>query len=357
MKYVMGLMSGTSFDGVDGVVFDVNNKSICTHHFEPYTQKLKQACMALAVSQQINFDEINAVTFQVTSHYQHVIKTLLDNTSYNISVIGVHGQTIKHVPHGLMPYTVQLINASQIAVISNLPVAFDFRQKDMALGGQGAPLAPVFHQYLFNLNQHNVVLNLGGIANISYLDPEGMLRGFDTGPANALMDAWIFKHQGLPFDDKGQWASMGKVQSQLLAALMSHPYFSKPNPKSLDKETFSLAWLQQLLKETHFEIVDVQATLLSFTCHSIIHAIQHAKPHCREIIVCGGGAKNDYLLQLLSKQGFKVIPSNDLGYDDNKIEAMMMGWFAHKRLHQEPIDLTSVTGAKQPTIYGSLCLP
>ena len=353
----MGLMSGTSFDGVDGVIFDIENKSVCRHYFKPYCQTLNQICREFVKKEKFSFDELNELTHFVSEHYQAVIEQLLKNYPEAIEVIGVHGQTVKHVPTGKLPYTVQLINASALAIQTTIPIAYDFRQNDMALGGQGAPLAPIFHEYLFNLDPKTAVLNLGGIANISYIDEQGKLRGFDTGPGNALMDAWIFKHKGVSFDDKGQWAASGEIDNILLTQLLHHPYFSQHVPKSLDKETFSLKWVLDVTQNTPIPPENIQATLLAFTTQSIIRAILQVVPECQKLIVCGGGAKNDYLIKTLSKDISDVVISDHLGFDNDKIEAMLIAWLAHKRLKHEAVDLTTVTGANRQTILGVIAQP
>ena len=355
----MGLMSGTSFDGVDGVIFNTKTKQLYDHFFIAYNDALKIDCQNLASASSVAFDALASITARVSEHYLVVIKTLLSQSDKAslVSVIGVHGQTIKHSPNGKYPYTQQLINASFLATRIGLPIVCDFRSNDVALGGQGAPLSPVFHHYLFNLTKEVVILNLGGIANISYLDKDKKLRGFDTGPANGLMDAWIFKQRSLAFDDKGEWAASGKIIPLLLEHLLSHSYFTQLLPKSLDKETFSLSWLMTLIDQKKDKAEDVQATLLAFTVQSLIKAIKQVALQCKTLIVCGGGGFNEHLLSQLSKSFVYVKRCEELGYGSQQVEAMMMAWLAHLRYKERSIDLTTVTGASRTATLGAVYLP
>lgn len=360
MSCTVGLMSGTSFDGVDAVIFDSSSKTLIKSCFIAYSETFKAELNQISNTEFLSFDILARLNSQLTNYYIEATKKLLIYLPYNRSIdaIGAHGQTICHAPENpVAPFTHQLINGSLLATSLNLPVICDFRSNDIALGGQGAPLAPVFHEFLFNLDQNSVVINLGGIANISYLDLNDNIRGFDTGPANCLLDKWIFKMQDLDFDNKGQLAAQGIVIDELLNNLMLHPYLLKALPKSADKEDFSLSWLESLIKNRHYSIEDVQATLMSFTVTSIVNAIKKVMPDCQTLILCGGGIHNLYLLELLARKFETILSSDDLGYESDYIEAMMMAWLAGQRLNNIPIDLTTVTGSSRATHLGAIYLP
>lgn len=359
MSCTIGLMSGTSFDGVDGVIFDTQTKRVHTHFFEPYDNGLKKLCHERGSLTRHTFEQLAELTSKVTHCYERVIEALLgeSNQRHKISIIGVHGQTIKHSPKGEYPFSYQLINASYLATRFLLPVACDFRSNDIFLGGQGAPLAPIFHQYLFNLTKQTVVVNLGGIANITYLDERSRLCGFDTGPANALLDAWILKEKGCAFDDKGQWAAQGKLIPLLLSELMTHPFIKLPAPKSADKNAFSLDFLQPFILGKNYAAKDIQKTLMMFTTQTLMNEINQAVPDCHTLIVCGGGAHNEHLMQLLYKKYKQVKACEDLGYSSTHIEAMLIAWLADRRQKEEKINLTTVTGASRATCLGAVYCP
>ena len=357
----IGLMSGTSLDGVDGVVFDARNKRLLEHVFVPYDAKLKTACRLASQSAMFSFAAIAELTAEITEHYCRALDLLLNKTPSEIElhVIGAHGQTIHHAPNLRSPYSCQLLDGSVIASSYNKAVICDFRRNDMALGGQGAPLAPVFHRYLFNIEPSTVILNLGGIANITYLDHEFKIRGFDTGPANCLIDEWCQFSQNQPYDEDGQWASTGRLNENLLAALKQHPFFTQMLPKSADKEIFSREWLHTILQGyDEINACDVQRTLAQFTVDSVWEAIHQVNPTCCNLIVCGGGARNTFLMQLFNeKLDWDVVTCDQLGFPAEAIEAMMMAWLADLRIKEIKVDLTTVTGASRPSHLGAVYLP
>ena len=282
---------------------------------------------------------------------------------YRIRAIGCHGQTVWHAPSGDFPFTMQLGDMNLLAARTDIDVVGDFRRKDMAFGGQGAPLVPAFHQALFYDEQWaTVVLNIGGISNISVLLPNQPIIGYDTGPGNALMDGWIARHLGHTFDADGQWARSGKVRSDLLTKMLDEAYFQLLPPKSTGRELFNLAWLEKTLaKITALEgdilPQDVQATLLEFTAQSIALALrQIATPLPHRLLVCGGGAKNGALMARLQAllPNWQLHKTDDVGLDIDYVEAAAFAWLAYQRIHNLPSNLPSVTGAKSAVSLGAI---
>lgn len=354
--YYIGLMSGTSLDGVDAVVYDPSQHVLLATHFLPYPKALSTQCEVLMQSETVSFESMIACDNALAEIYADASFAVIDKLPkpQTISAIGCHGQTIKHAPKAEPPYSIQLGSAFLLASKTGLPVVSQFRQTDIVLAGQGAPLAPPFHQSLFELTQEKVVVNIGGIANISYLDKKGAVHGFDTGPGNVLLDAWVKQHQQRPFDEDGLWGSEGRVSNELLLLLLDDPYFSLKPPKSLDKNYFSLAWLETKLGSNRFKHQDVQATLVTLTIQTIVDQVKHVAPSCNELIVCGGGKKNKAIMTALSLHFKHVKASDELGFDSDFIEAMMIAWYAKKCFHQEKVDLRSVTGCAKAAILGAI---
>ncbi|MDP1615499.1 MAG: anhydro-N-acetylmuramic acid kinase, partial [Methylococcales bacterium] len=274
--------------------------------------------------------------------------------SSEIRAIGSHGQTICHAPQATPPYTVQLGCGHTISALTKLPVVADFRMGDIVLGGQGAPFAPLYHQVLFqNLEKPLAVLNLGGIANLTYLMPDIRVKGYDVGPANALLDAWTFQHLGKTYDKDGAWAAQGKVIPALLERLLADPFFSKASPKSIGKEYYSLHWLSTFLTAEMLP-EDVQATLLSLTITCVQRALEHDKADSKRLLVSGGGVHNIKLMQLLATAlpHVNVESTAVCGIDPDFIEAMLFAWLASKNLAREPVDLRMITGSKEKRVLG-----
>lgn len=358
MGYILGMMSGTSFDGVDAVLYEPSTQHVLTSLFLPYSKQIKALGDVLIGQKGGSFEQLASFTHLVNKAYLEAATSLLQHLPSHVLVeaVGCHGQTISHSPNSAMPYSYQLINGAALATQLHLPVVCDFRSADISLGGQGAPLAPVFHQALFKLSQTTVILNIGGIANITYLDSSGELRGFDSGPGNGLMDEWAGLQLGLRYDDRGQLAKQGKVIVKLLDRLLADPFFEKKPPKSLDKHYLSLAKLKHLKLGT-YAVADVQATFLMLTVHSIVNAIKDTCPACDRLIVCGGGVHNDALMGQLQNFFPQVLTSDAIGYPSDYLEAMLIAWLTKKRLNQEPVDLTTITGASRPAVLGALYLP
>jgi anhydro-N-acetylmuramic acid kinase len=274
-----------------------------------------------------------------------------------VEAVGVHGQTVRHRPE--LGYTVQLVNAARLAEATGITVVADFRSRDVAAGGQGAPLTPGLHAALFwATDRHRVVVNLGGIANVTDLPPHGAVLGFDTGPANTLLDAWCERHTGAPFDRDGAWAMTGEVQPALLAALESDAYFGAPPPKSTGRDRFNLAWLERSLAcvQPRPQAADVQRTLLELTARTVANAIAVHCAGATEVVICGGGAHNGALRSTLGSAlaPRRVATTAELGVPVNEVEALAFAWLAREALAGRAASLPSVTGARGPRILGAV---
>ncbi len=312
-------------------------------------------------------DLLGELDHQLGLLFADAVNQILINSNFNkkdIRAIGCHGQTIRHRPSNNLPFTLQIGDANLIAYHTGVTTVADFRRMDMAASGQGAPLVPAFHQALMTNHQENrIILNLGGIANITYLPKTeiGAVIGFDTGPANTLLDSHFKQHHPhTNFDANGNFAKTGSVHQKLLAVLLSDPYFKLEPPKSTGREYFSADWLQLKLKLISHSIsaASIQATLLAFTVQTISDAITNLNLDDFEVYVCGGGMHNQFLLDELSKKlNKKIAKTNDLGVDGDYLEAMTFAWLAHQRLENLTGNLTSVTGAKQNKILGAIYHP
>lgn len=362
-KLFIGLMSGTSLDGVDAVLADCSGPlphSRAAHHID-FPPALRAELLALQTS---GPDELNrsarAANALVDCYAQAVAAVLADAklSAAEITAIGAHGQTVRHQPNiaGAPGYTIQLNNPARLAEATGITVVADFRSRDIAAGGQGAPLVPAFHHAVFgHSGEHCVVVNLGGMANLTDLHPNKPVRGWDTGPGNVLMDAWIAKHQGHAYDADGAWGAQGRVQEALLAQFLAEPFFSHAPPKSTGRDLFDANWL------VRFELsalppVDVQATLQVLTARSIADQIaQHCgKP--RRIMLCGGGARNTALvnrLQAMLPESL-ITSTSSAGFDPQEVEALAFAWLAQQTLSGQPGNLPAVTGAKGLRVLGAI---
>lgn len=367
----IGLMSGTSLDGVDGVLaafpadFPHQPVDVLATAYVAFPTPLRSELMAL---QESGKDEINreaSCANVLALQYAECVAQLLARaaiTSGAVHAIGVHGQTIRHQP--ALGYTRQANNPALLAELSDIDVIADFRSRDIAAGGQGAPLVPAFHQALFaDTQQTRVIVNIGGIGNISVLKKgkDGHVIGFDTGPGNVLMDAWITQHLGHAYDTDGAWAASGTVIPALLATLLDEPFFTLAPPKSTGRDLFHPAWLAAKLSSyPHATPADVQATLASFTAATLADAIAEYAVDAKGIYVCGGGAYNKYLMwqlqEALTARGHAAsLDSTDaLGISPNHVEALAFAWLAHRFSERQPGNLPSVTGAKGLRVLGAL---
>ena len=352
-------MSGTSLDGIDISLCKIDGDEIQTINAKeyPYDTSIKDDVLD-AISNPITLEFLGTLNQKLAHMYTNALQKFLDEfniDSNNIKAVGLHGQTIWHSPDTPYPFSMQIGDGSYVAKKLQIDVVNDFRSGDIANGGQGAPLTPAFHKALFHKDgdSKTSVLNLGGIANITILTDEFI--GYDVGVANILSDYWIKKHQNLPFDKDGVWARSGKVNNELLQHLLNEPYFKKLPPKSTGREYFNNSWLEEKLKSfSDISAVDIQATLLEFTIVPIIEALK--EKDIKRLIVCGGGAQNKYLMEKLSQKLslIKVIKSDDLGINSSFLEAIAFAWLAYKRINNQAIDLSSITGSNKKTILGAI---
>ncbi|HEV8645887.1 MAG TPA: anhydro-N-acetylmuramic acid kinase [Burkholderiales bacterium] len=355
----IGLMSGTSLDGVDAVLMDFsgNANRVIGDGFIPYDERLRAQLLALHQPYAGELHDAVVLGNQLARLYAQAVDELLRKTKIvrkDIVAIGCHGQTIRHRPDA--GYTIQLGNGALLAELSSITVVCDFRGRDIAAGGEGAPLVPVFHAAVFSHpSVHRVVVNIGGIANLSDLPPSGDVRGFDTGPGNALMDAWIRRHLGKPFDKDGAWAQSGRPDDKLLNTLLTHDFFSRKPPKSTGRETFHLPWVEQYLTGRE-RPADVQATLLALTATSIARGVRSYCGGTREVYLCGGGAQNGALIAVLKAMlpGVLIARTDELGVGADWVEACAFAWLAHQALQRRPGNLPAVTGARGPRILGAI---
>jgi len=351
-------MSGTSLDGIDIVLCDIKENSLELIHSLEYTfdKDLKDDILS-AISNKVDLKFIGELDTKLGLIYAKTINSFIDKfqiNKSNITAIALHGQTLWHEPNSEYPFSMQLANSSLISSITNICVVSDFRQKDIALGGQGAPLTPAFHKFLFSrLDAHVAVLNIGGMANISLLQNE--LIGYDTGCGNVLLDTWIYKNKNKKYDKDGSWAKSGVVHEELLKQMLDDAYFSLSYPKSTGREHFNNSWLDKHLQNfKHIKSADVQATLLALTSKSIANEVK--KSNTNMLIVCGGGVKNKYLMSSLKDElkNIEVLSSDECGVSSDFMEAMAFAWLGYKRIHKQKVELKSVTGARQNTILGCI---
>ena len=354
-------MSGTSLDGIDAVFAEIGptgQPRLLQSHYLPYPDNLRTQLLALHTPQP---DEIHlaALAANVLARlYAEAVNALLDGIAPDsVRAIGCHGQTLRHRPAD--GYTLQIGNAALLAELTGIPVVADFRSRDIAAGGQGAPLVPAFHaQALRHPGVHRVIANIGGIANVTDLPVDGTVRGWDTGPGNMLLDAWIKRHRGAHYDRDGAWAASGRAHPGLLAALTHHAYLQSPPPKSAGREQFNLNWLDATLGSLN-EAIDpayVQTTLLEFTAISLADALNRECSGAQELYVCGGGAHNGALMQRIRDHlpNVRVATTAALGIDPDWVEALAFAWLARQMLHHAPGNLPSVTGARGERILGAI---
>lgn len=361
----IGLMSGTSIDGIDAALVDFSAtlpRLIDCQTF-PYPVELATELHQLCAPGDDEIVRLGRADRAVAKAFAQAVNTLLKTnyiSSQQVIAIGSHGQTIRHSPHDELGFSLQIGDPNSLAVQTGIDVIADFRRKDIALGGQGAPLVPAFHQALFAHAKHSrVVVNIGGISNISYL-PAGSsqtVSGWDTGPGNTLMDAWCKRHTGQNYDDKGQWAAQCTPDPHLLLSLSSHPYFTQPAPKSTGREVFHLKWLEEHLAHCPHPIDPqvVQATLVALTSHTIAQQILNFTD-AEQVYVCGGGAQNEFLMECLETDlhECELSTTEALGIHPDSVEAMAFAWLAYAFTHKITGNLPSVTGAERAAILGNL---
>ena len=364
----IGLMSGTSLDGVDGVLCEFGTGAaslrVVAHAHRAFDSAAASELMALNTS---GPDELHRAAIAgngLAKSYAGVVADLLRQArveASRVKAIGAHGQTVRHRPREFdgVGYTLQLNNPALLAELSGIDVVADFRSRDVAAGGQGAPLVPAFHRAVFGRPGETVaVLNLGGIGNITALLADGRTLGFDCGPANALMDHWCAVHRGQPFDRDGAWAASGRVDAALLARMQAEPFFAKAPPKSTGRDLFNPVWLQAVLAAgpAVASAADVQASLAELTAWSASRAIAEHAPGATRVLVCGGGALNGHLMRLIASHltSATVRPTDDQGLPSLEVEAAAFAWLAKAFMDRRPGNLTAVTGAAGPRILGAL---
>jgi len=365
----IGLMSGTSLDGVDGVLADFSGGRIAVRSYATasFPVALRAELLALNTPGDNELHRAALARNGLARAYAGVVAQLLadSGTAANaVTAIGAHGQTVRHRPLEFdeVGYTLQINNPSLLAELAGIDVVADFRSRDLAAGGQGAPLVPAFHRALFARPSETVaVLNIGGISNLSLLPATNIasgtsVLGFDCGPGNALMDHWCQAHQGQPFDRGGQWAASGKVLPGLLAQLLADPYFARTPPKSTGRDLFNPAWLAAQLGTSAMAPEDVQATLAELTAHACAADLKSYGKDSKLLIVCGGGALNDHLLDRLRAllPGVAVEASTDHGLPPQQVEAAAFAWLARASVRREPGNLASVTGARGARVLGAI---
>lgn len=352
-------MSGTSLDGVDAALIRMGGQSLDLVEtvFSPFDAELRKELLAL---NRTSHDELarTAVAGNVLAQrYAASISELLDKANLPatlISAIGCHGQTVRHRPD--LGFTIQIGNASLLAELTGITVIADFRSRDIAAGGQGAPLVPAFHAAVFRHPRlKRVILNVGGISNLTWLPASGTITGFDCGPGNLLLDTWTQMHLNTPFDQDGAWAASGKVIPDLLQNFLADPFLALPPPKSTGRDMFHLEWLQSHLTNTHVA-ADVQATLLELSARAMADAIKQHCPGADEVYLCGGGARNSALRGRLSEllPHQSVAPIDVLGIGADWVEAAAFAWLAHQTWHRKPGNVPEVTGAKGSRILGAI---
>jgi anhydro-N-acetylmuramic acid kinase len=351
-------MSGTSLDGVDAALIDFSQPNFrqLGQHFLPIDAPLKSELLALHLPGHNELHRVQIASNQLARLYADAVMQLLSSTNLarqDVRAIGCHGQTIRHCPE--QGYTLQIGNAALLAELTGIAVISDFRSRDIAAGGQGAPLVPAFHHdALRHQSIYRVIVNIGGISNLTNLTPSNDTTGFDCGPGNLLMDAWCLQHLDKAYDKDGRWAATGSMLPKLLDTMLAEPFFARPPPKSSGRDLFNLPWLTGKLQGNESP-QDVQATLLELTCLAIARSIQQYCAGVEEIYLCGGGAHN----QALRKRLAELMPdcvldtTNALGVDGDYLEAIAFAWLARQHVNRQPANLPQVTGAAHPCVLGA----
>lgn len=359
MSLYLGLMSGTSMDGIDVAIMDTDNNQFINGLTYRYDDEVYNMLTYVLANEKITITDICQLDILIGRNFAKAAQHLMQQTNLNsgdIRAIGSHGQTIYHAPLATIPFTLQLGCAHTIAAVTGIPVVADFRTRDLIYGGQGAPLAPLYHQQIFaNATENIGVINIGGIANLTTIIPGQSSRGWDTGPGNCLMDAWISKHRQKRFDVDGAWAAQGKILDRLLNQLLADPFIQSNAPKSTGREYFSLAWLEQQLQE-EYQPEDIQRTILEFTAQTIAINVNSVTPNLQKLYICGGGVHNKLLLNRLAVllPHCQVESVATLGISPDYLEAMLFAWLAAQTIAGKMVDLTSITGSKQLMVLGAI---
>lgn len=375
MALYLGLMSGTSLDGVDAVLVELDDgdgegdsdstrhAEVRGHTYSPYDEALRAELLALNSPGDNELHRAALAANRVALAYGHVVERLLGQTGTaptQVRAIGAHGQTVRHRPQEWNGggYTLQLLNGALLAELTSIDVVCDFRSRDLAAGGQGAPLVPAFHAERFSRPGEDVaVLNLGGIANLTLLPAAGPVLGFDCGPGNALMDGWCRSHLGTPYDEDGRWAASGHLAANLLASLLAEPFFSRQPPKSTGRDLFNTGWLQaRLAPFPALAAADVMATLAEVTVLAALSAVDGHQPATRTLLVCGGGAFNRHLMTRLAalRPAMAIRSTATAGVLPDQVEALAFAWLAREFMQRRAGNLPAVTGARGSRPLGAL---
>ncbi len=358
----LGLMSGTSIDGVDAVLTEIDDGSCRVQHAAttPFPPDLLGRLRRVVEIPQVSLPELGALDHAVGKFFARCALALLADAKVDrtrVTAIGHHGQTIFHDPGGDEPFSMQIGDPNVVAALAEICTVADFRRLDIAYGGQGAPLVPAFHAWCFgSANESRAVVNIGGIANITALQPSHAPLGSDTGPGNTLLDLWAQRHRGVDYDHDGAWAHSGSVDDTLLAEFLTEPYFMKPPPKSTGREQFNASWLDgHLARHASISTADVQATLAELTATAIVTSVDRTLPNCRRLIVCGGGAHNADLMERLRRlSGRTVATTATLGIAPDWVEGAAFAWLARARLRGDVGNVPSVTGARRAVVLGGV---
>ena len=355
----IGLMSGTSIDGVDAVIAQFEPFRLLATHGTPIDDATRAQILALCEPGQNEIARMGTLDFSLGELFAQASRAVLSQTALSnsdITAIGSHGQTVRHYPE--QGFSLQIGNPTLIAEQTGITTIADFRRRDLAAGGQGAPLVPAFHEWFFHHEARDrVIVNIGGMANITLLPADKGLKvsGFDTGPGNVLMDSWIYTHQQQRYDACGQWAAQGQIDTELLNTMLGDPYFDLPAPKSTGREHFNVSWLAQQIKGRDISPVDIQRTLVQLTAQTICDEIIKAGMQNADIYICGGGAHNSLLMQAMSEYiGHEVLSTETLGLHPDWVEAVAFAWLAYQTWHQQPSNLPDVTGAQGRRILGAI---
>ena len=370
----IGLMSGTSLDGVDAALVefgpeapdlagsprqDAKPRTLATH-YAPFIPALRAELAALQAPSENEMHRAALAANGLVRAYANAVQALIKTASLNasdVTAVGAHGQTVRHRPE--LGFTIQLNNPALLAELTGITVVADFRSRDVAAGGQGAPLAPSFHQAVFgDTSRHRAIINIGGIANVTSLAPDGQVAGFDTGPGNGLMDAWIAQHLHQPYDADGAWAASGRVITPLLEKLLAEPFFRQAPPKSTGRDLFNADWLARQLAGNEMP-ADVQATLCALTAESIraaLGSLRQAAHGELDAFVCGGGAHNTQLMSALHSAAPDVTwgQTNELGVPADWVEAVAFAWLARQTMQHLPGNIPAVTGARGARVLGAV---
>jgi anhydro-N-acetylmuramic acid kinase len=363
--YYVGLMSGTSMDGIDAAVvtFGERQCEVVATLGNLYPDDLRETLyVASRKPAECTVDKIGQLDHWIGECFRDAALAVIEQNQIDINdvvAIGSHGQTLRHQPRASRPFTLQIGDPNIIAAGTGLTTVADFRRRDIALGGEGAPLAPAFHQWLFaDERQDRAVLNIGGIANVTMLLATGPVVGFDTGPGNTLLDGWIRQCKSLPFDGDGDWAKSGTVSEPLLSTMLSDPYFAQAPPKSTGFEYFNGAWTRNKVATTGTEVKpeDIQSTLSELSARTIAVAILEHAPAIEQLLICGGGIHNSDLMQRLRSylSGIDVSSTEEFGLHPDWVEAAAFAWLAKRCLDGQPGNLPAVTGASERTILGAI---